>query len=392
MGRRRVAGALSRKWVQDGVLATAVFAVDLVVCWSRNPEPPNTPWPFVVLYAAAGATLLLVRRRWPGRVLVLALGHSLLATVVVPDYLPILPLWVALFSIAAYAPRRRAVAGLAATFIQGCVGVAQDMARNDPASRSDVLVMAGVAMVVAHLTIFGAGRWAHWSIEARRIIADRAAAEAAAHERRRVARDLHDVVAHAITLMLLQAGAAAQLVRTEPERAEEALLRIDSIGQQGIVELGRMLGILEVPPDSDPATSRPAGLADLERLVEVAAGCSAGVELVVTGQPAPLDRGVDLAAYRIVQEALTNATRYAARGAPIQVRLTWLPAALDIEVNNRIDPAAPRRTRSGGRGLVTMRERAEACGGGFHASGLPDDTFVVSVWLPTAAALVGGER
>ena len=76
---------------------------------------------------------------------------------------------------------------------------------------------------------------------------------------------------------------------------------------------------------------------------------------------------------------------------PIQVRLTWLPGVLDIEVNNRIDPDALRRTRSGGRGLVTMRERAEACGGGFRASPLPDGTFVVSAWLPTAAVLVGGE-
>jgi signal transduction histidine kinase len=391
MGRRRVSEALSRKRVQDGVLAGAVCLVDLVVCWSRSPEPPNTPWPFVVLYALAGASLLLVRRRCPGRVLGLALGHSLLATVVVPDYLPILPLWVALYSIAAHAPLRTAVAGLAATFVQGSVGVAQDMARNDPQDRSDVLVMAGVAMVVAHLTIFGAGRWAHWSIEARRIIAERAAAEATAHERRRVARDLHDVVAHAITLMLLQAGVAARLVRTEPEGAEAALSRIDAIGQQGIVELGRMLGILEVPPDSDPATSRPAGLADLEGLVEGVVGCHRGVELVVTGEPCPLDRGVDLAAYRIVQEAVTNATRYAAPDTPIQVRLTWLAAALDIEVSNRIDPDHPRRNGSGGRGLVSMRERAKACGGAFEASALPDGTFVVSARLPAAAALVGGE-
>jgi signal transduction histidine kinase len=377
----RIREAVQRKNVQDGLLAFPLCVVDLIVSWSRNSVPADSPW-LVVTYAFAGYALLAWRRQRPGWVLAGMVAHSLLSTAVTPTYQPLLGMWIALYSLAAHSALRPALLGLAATFCPGWLSVLQDVSRQEPSNRINVLVITGVAMTVFHVTVFGVGRWARWSVQQRRLVARRSAAEAVTRERRRIARDMHDVVAHAVTLMLLQAGGAAKLLRTEPERAEAALEQVDVLGQQAIVELRRLLNMLQLPVGPDARTSPPAGLHDLDRLIERAGTTGPGVELSVRGNPQSLDRGADVSAYRIVQEALTNATRYAAPETPIRVYLAWSPRELEIRVSNRIGGGAAGKHLSAGRGLITMNERARACGGTIEAGPQSDGNFLVHARLP----------
>jgi signal transduction histidine kinase len=183
--------------------------------------------------------------------------------------------------------------------------------------------------------------------------------------------------------MLLQAGGASRLLRTEPERAEEALERVDDLGQQAIQELRHLLNMLQVPGEPANRDMPLPSIQDLCRLIEQANSMRPGIELIVVGEPHSIDPAPDVAAYRIVQEALTNATRYAPPGTPIHITITWLQADIDIAVSNLVDRDAARGDLSLGRGLVTMTERARTCGGILDAGPQPGGLFLVRALLPT---------
>jgi signal transduction histidine kinase len=231
--------------------------------------------------------------------------------------------------------------------------------------------------------------------EARRIVTE---------ERTRIARELHDVVAHRVSLMTVQAGAAKAVAAEDPEAALRAMGAVEEAGRQALAELRHLLGVLR--PETDLAGLGPQpGLADLPRLVEQIRGAGVDVSLATDGVPAELPARVDLFAYRIVQEALTNVLKHAGPGAHTEVRLGTDRSGIVIEVVDdgkgseppsaaagplrpAESPVGDRQDRrsAAGHGIVGMRERALLLGGTLDARPRPGGGFRVVAHLPT-----GGE-
>ena len=203
----------------------------------------------------------------------------------------------------------------------------------------------------------------------------------ASEERMRIARDLHDVVAHNISVINVQASTALHLMDRQPERARSALSAINEVSKQALVELRSVLGVLRDVDESAPRAPSP-GLTRLPDLVDTAAaaGLEVGVEEDRGDGPLPAD--VDLAAYRIIQEALTNSARHSG-GRTATVRVTREPAALVVEVDDAGAPApGPGRAQPPGNGIAGMTERAAALGGTLRAGPRPGGGFSVRAWLP----------
>jgi signal transduction histidine kinase len=225
---------------------------------------------------------------------------------------------------------------------------------------------------------------------------------ALAAERRRIARELHDVVAHGVSVMVVQAGAARTLLTRQPPRAAEALLAVERSGREALGELRRLLGLLtdadadaEAAGDESSLAPQPR-LAQLDRLVERVGRAGLPVEVRTAGSPRPLPAGLDLTAYRIVQEGLTNALKYA-RGAACEVVVEFGDRELRLEVLDSGSPPAAKAGKSGaggtpgtgasagsgaGRGLIGMRERVAAYGGDLRAGQRPEGGFAVRARLP----------
>ena len=196
------------------------------------------------------------------------------------------------------------------------------------------------------------------------------AARAAAEERARVARDMHDILAHAVSLMVVQAEAGPVVVRSDPARAEQAFGAIADAGRDAMVQLRRMLGVLKA--DEGQRLPQPT-LAQLPELVRRTA------ELEVTGEPRPVPPDTEIAVYRIVQEALTNTVKHAA-ARHVAVLLDWSSDQLDVTVTDDGRGKAPGTV--GGHGLIGIRERAAACGGTAEAGPRPGGGFEVRARLP----------
>jgi signal transduction histidine kinase len=203
------------------------------------------------------------------------------------------------------------------------------------------------------------------------------ARSAVAEERTRIARELHDVIAHCVSVMTVQAGAARMLLGEDPARAREPLLAVEETGRQTLGEMRRLLGMLR--HDAAPGLNPQPGLADLGALLERCERAGLPVELKVEGEPEPLAPGTDLAAYRVVQEALTNAIKHAGPArARVTVRYDRDALALEISDDGRAHPG----NGGGGHGLVGMRERVSLYGGEFHAGPRAGGGYTVRAQLP----------
>jgi len=201
---------------------------------------------------------------------------------------------------------------------------------------------------------------------------------AADEERRHVARELHDGVAHAVSVMVIQAGAARQVVRASPAKAEEAMLAVESTGREAMTELRRLLGALTDDDEAAGLAPQPR-IGELSTLVERVREAGLSISLEVDGAPRAVAASLEVTVYRIVQEALTNALRYA-RQAPTLVRLTWEADRLRVEILD--DGRAIAEGESSGRGIVGMRERASLVGGRLEAGPRPGGGYAVRAWLP----------
>ena len=208
-----------------------------------------------------------------------------------------------------------------------------------------------------------------------------AAREAVAAERARIARELHDVVAHAVSVMVVQAGAARTVVERDPDAARLALRRIEETGRASLTELRRLLGLLKDGEPSAELSPQP-GLDQLEELLSTMRASGLPVEATVEGTPRPLAPGADLTAYRVVQEALTNALKHAG-DAHAHVRLRYDGPALDVEVADDGRGPVPDAAPGTGHGLLGMRERVLLFGGTFDAGTRPGGGFVVRARIPT---------
>jgi signal transduction histidine kinase len=209
---------------------------------------------------------------------------------------------------------------------------------------------------------------------------DRARA-AVTEERTRIARELHDVVAHSVSTMVLQAAGARQVLRTHATEAEEALCSVEATGRQALQELRRLLGILRT--DEEPRLDPQPGVADLELLVRQLKEAGLPVELTVVGQPLLLSPGIDLVAFRIVQEALTNVVKHAGR-VKTAVTVSFGSDSLELMVHN--DPGAKVATGGDrGHGLIGMRERVALYGGSVRLAPDIDGGYTVQASLPIEA-------
>jgi signal transduction histidine kinase len=290
-----------------------------------------------------------------GMMLVVAAGFVLSETEANPPepLAGLLVMLVAPYSAAVYpAEWRRA---LAAGAVALASGLAAGLLSGDTVF---ILVLIGAA--------WGAGaavrRLQHRSaqLEDRAARLDERARTAAADERARIARELHDVISHSVSLMVVQAGAAEQVLRQDPDQADRALRAVQATGRAAVDDLRRMLGLLRGPSEQGRSRAPQPGLADLDELLD--SFSDSGMEIEVERSPLPaLPPGVDLAAFRIVQEALTNAAKHAP-GCRTRLRIGYAPSRLDLELRT----SSPPRTNGGpgtGHGLIGMRERVTLYGG-----------------------------
>jgi signal transduction histidine kinase len=206
-------------------------------------------------------------------------------------------------------------------------------------------------------------------------------------ERSRIARELHDVVTHNVSVMVVQAGAARKVMAGAPEKAHEALLAVEAGGRTAMTELRHVMGLLTMNGDApDQATSEdlapPPSLGQVAALAARIRDTGVPVELTVTGPAMPLSAGVDLAAYRVIQEALTNTVKHAV-GARVMIAIDYSPRALRVEVADTGGTSAPSARSGHGRGLIGLRQRLALYGGTLEAGKLPAGGYRVRAVIPT---------
>jgi len=207
---------------------------------------------------------------------------------------------------------------------------------------------------------------------------EHAVAEAAAEERARIARELHDVIAHSVSLIVVQAGAERRLLSAEEQRTAQTLETIEDSGREALTELRRLLGVLRVPSE-DRLAPQP-GLGRLPDLLAESAKTGQRVDLDVSGSPVELAPGLDLTAYRIVQEGLTNARKHAP-GMPVAVALRWEERLLELEIQNE-ESDSPAARNGTGHGLIGMRERVAMYGGSLESGSIDGARFRIRARLP----------
>ena len=294
-----------------------------------------------------------------------------------------------LYTLAAYTPRRTSIAGLAICLVGSATAVARWM----PAQLSVLdaiavgsIMFAGpslIAWVLGDSVRYRRAYYAALEDRAARLEAERDAQAqvAAATERARIARELHDVVAHNVSVMVVQADGASYALDNDPGKAKEALAAIAATGRQALAEMRRLLGVLRHDDGTVPGRAPLPGIAQLGELLEQTRAAGLPVTLTVEGVPQPLPDGAALAAYRIVQESLTNTRKHGGPQATAQVTLRYLEDALVLRITD--DGQGPVTVPDGaGHGLNGMRERVAIYGGWVQAGPRPGGGYHVTARLP----------
>jgi signal transduction histidine kinase len=335
------------------------------------------PQPYIASAAlvAFSALCLAWRRRRPLLAYTGTMGTMAVIAVGLGHYeagSSIIIAFIATYTVAAYGDNLAYAIAVGLIFAVS-TGVGQ--APGDAVADAAFSVMALALPFAAGVTVRALGRRTA-SLETEQTIA---AAKAAEEERRRIARELHDIISHGLGLVVLQAGVADQVLDHDPNRAREALAQIRQTGQEAIGELSTLVGLIrEDPPTSDPQPT----LADIERLVESTRAAGLDVHLRTQGPLRPLPAAVELNAYRVVQEGLTNALKHAGH-AKVNVVLQYLPSNLEIEI---VDDGHGAQRGSGGRyGLPGLRERVAVFGGRFEAGSQPAGGWRIRASFPTTS-------
>ena len=390
--RRRISSLTERDWrAIDRVYVAGIVVLGLIELLTLD-EPAGVKLGSVAVVSAMAISLLWRRTR-PVEVLasliVLALVGELFFVGPPGSLTQVLILLTATYSVGAHADGRRGFVGLGV----GVVGVTALASVFDP---SDI-VFPVIFFVV---TPWMFGRVLRNTLLTARELAERA--ELAEHareeeelravmvERNRVARELHDVLAHNLSVVVVQAGAARRIVERDPERAAEVAALIELTGREALAELRHLFGPLR-REDGGAPTEQP-GLGDLERLVARVQHAGLAVDLQIDGEPVPLPAGVDLTAYRLVQESLTNALKHAGADSAT-VRLSYEPNELAISVEDDGEGLSPERLSNlgGGHGLAGMEERVALYGGLLQAGRRRGGGFAVRARLPTRPLVPGAE-
>ncbi|MEU7587829.1 sensor histidine kinase [Micromonospora sp. NPDC049230] len=359
-----------RRWVVETMLVAAV-GVLTAYRLATTPVALGDRVPDLWAYAAAAVMVFVLpaRRRWPVGVLVLVGGLYLAYHIYhYPGGAPSVPAWVALYSVGA-ASRQRVGLIVAALFVlldaQGRMAVAG--ARPFDASLDSSTVVFVAALLLGEVV---RGRRTQLAL----LAADqsRAAEQRVVEERIRIARELHDVTAHTLAVVSVQAGVAADVLDEDPAQARTALREVRRASREAMVELRAAVGVLR---DGTSATGPEPPTPTLDRLPALAE--STGAVVTCDGEPRALPRAVEATAYRIVQEAVTNALRHAG-AAQVEVRVGYRPDGLSVTVRDNGRGGVP----VAGNGLRGMAERAGGLGGWLRAGPADGGGFEVRGWLP----------
>jgi signal transduction histidine kinase len=378
-------------WVFDSGLALVAVGVSTAILVG-NPAARGLPrgtlavgYALVLLHTLP----LAARRRFPGTVLALCVASGLaIAVLGLPPETLGVAILVAVYSVAAYGDRWVALAGLAAAELGSAAIQLTPGKFQWPTPVTNTLVI-GAAWLLGHFV--GVRRRYITRLEERTGELERARAElarqAVTEERLRLARELHDVVAHSISMIAVQSGVGAHVADTQPKEAAKALAAIEATSRAALTELRRLLGVLRQDSEPQGGLAPVPGLADLDGLLAEAAKAGLAVKLQVHGTRPPLPAGVDLSAYRIVQEALTNVVKHAGP-ARAQVVVGYGDQEVRVEVTDdgrgAVTSASDGRTGTG-HGLIGMRERVAAFGGDLQVGPRPGGGFRVAARLPLAA-------
>lgn len=390
-------GFARRPVVQDALLAVGLAGLGVVPTVSTIgvelgdlPERPRDG--LAVMLLLLQCTPLAVRRRRPAVCLAVVGGAFALGQALAyPPTFASVGLYVAVYGAGAHLGRfRRTAAALATT---GYAVLVVTLSGLGSPNRVPAFVAFYLVLVVIWLAGTGVRRWRAEELERRRL----AAAVARSDERARIARELHDVVTHHVTAMVVQADAAQYLLPTTPDRASDGLVAISDTGRRALTELRYLLGVLEATGGSTPPAGRMPVLGRVGDLVEQARRSGQPVEWSEEGGRSVLPDAVELAAYRVVQEGLTNALRHAP-GRATTVRVRHGAEHLETEVTTRgpasggssggpsaATPATVAVSPPAGRGLAGLRERVRLLDGDLDAGPRPDGGFRVRALIPTAS-------
>jgi signal transduction histidine kinase len=369
-----------RSFAFDLTLAAVATAAELAQVIGAT----GTPGALALALAVVAGGALVLRRTVPLAVLATTLAATA-AIVVLGDDPSGVSVLIALYTTAALCERR---VSLAALVVTAAIAAPASAATADAPGRETSATFGAIIVVVLMVGIWGLGAYAQTQRRYRRELQERAAsaerereqlARIAVHEERAsIARELHDIVAHSVSVMLVGVRGARDTLRASPEVAEETLARVERSGEQSLAELRRILALLREP--AQRAESRPQpSLAELDELVASYRAAGLAVRLEVIGEPMPLPSGVELSVYRIVQEALTNALKHA-DPTTVTVTLGYRDARLELEVMDDGTPTLGAATA--GQGLIGMRERVALLGGELETGPREGGGFRVAARLP----------
>jgi signal transduction histidine kinase len=366
---------ISWPWWADILLAVGLIAaVEGPALWNASA---------LLTVAAIGAAVAIVlRRRHPVGALSLAVTEDVFLVAAGYDdraasaFIAVL---VVLYTLGVHGPPRRALVATAVAFVTLEIVV---VAAGQP--EGVVAVAVWTVAVWAAGRVEGASRRQAERLEdtAARLARERDALArlAAIDERSRIARDLHDSVAHTVSVIVLQAGAAEQVLASAPDKARAAARAVEAKGREALGELRELLCVLHDDEEATPRAPQPS-LSGLDTLIAEVAHTGLPVELHVQGKPSTLPVGVDVSAYRIIQEALTNALRHAGP-VPTTVTLDYMPDAVTVEILDHGNGILQRPADNPGHGLIGMRERVALYHGELQTGPRPDAGYMVRARLP----------
>jgi signal transduction histidine kinase len=342
----------------------------------------NIPWTLLIVVPVA------FRRRAPISAFAVATVGGALQVITAQPSPADVALLVLLYTVAAYRPRNASIMALLVCLGGSAVAVLAWGPVHD-VNLAWRLIFSAFLFGGLELTVwilgdsmrYRRGYYAALEDRAARLEAERDAQTkiAAAAERARIARELHDVVAHHVSVMVVQADGAGYALRTDPDRAETALRAIAGTGRQALTEMRRLLGVLR-SADEQAALAPMPGLGELRELLDQARTAGLEVTYTLSGVPRELPEGAELAAYRVVQESLTNTRKHAGPSATAAVLLRYGNECLTVEVTD--DGLGMSSEDTGGHGLAGMRERISLYGGTVTSGPLPNGGFGVTARLP----------
>lgn len=370
-------------------IVVPIAAIQVVGTFGARHDQPGAVWnPLTVALLLLGPACLLLRRRYPlptlGAVLAVTVAYFGLSFPLGPVFLSVV---VALFNAVLLGPRL-------AAWLVGWVGITAVVATLN-LTRSDfhpslAQVGGGAAWLITIMVIAEVARTRREKMLQARETQQEQGRRQVTEERLRIAREVHDVLAHHVSLINVRSGVALHVLDQQPEQAREALTAIKQSSKEVLVELRNILGVLRDVDGTDGAPRAPvASLDQLDGLLERMRAAGLAVRLEIEGERRAVPSGVDAAALRIVQESLTNTYRHAGP-SKATVRLGYLPTELRVDVED--DGRGATFAEGTGHGLTGMRQRAEALNGTFDAGPRPGGGFRVTATLPTGKERAGASR